>query len=59
MDDHLKKSSVLIARDLNRLISGQAEIVVNDNKMSIGDELQKRLIETKAPLKLEFDEDQE
>jgi len=59
LDEYIKKSSVSIAKDINTLISGQAEVVVNDNRISIGGELQKKLIETKAPLKLGFDDDPE
>ena len=59
LNDHISKSSVMVAKELNRLISGQPEIVINNSKLSIGDEIQKKLIETNAPLKLEFDDDAE
>lgn len=59
INDHIKKSSIGIVKDLNRLISGQPEIIVNNTKLSIGDEVQKKLIQSNDPLKLELDDGQE
>lgn len=55
--DDLKKSSVIVAKELNKLLSGQPEIVINSTKLSIGDEVQKKLIESNTPLKLESDDE--
>jgi hypothetical protein len=56
LDDHLKKSAVVVSKALNTLIEGQPEIVINDSKLSIGDEAQKKLIEANTPLKLGVDD---
>lgn len=56
MNEHINKSSVVIAKELNKLISGEPEIIINSTRLSIGDEVQKKLIESNSPLKLEFDE---
>lgn len=56
LNDNINKSSVALAKRLNNLISNQAEITINANKLSVGNEDLKKLIEHNAPLKLEFDE---
>jgi hypothetical protein len=56
LTEHLSKSSIIVAKELNKLISGQAEVIINDHKMSIGNEMQKNLIESNEKLKLELDD---
>lgn len=56
INEHIRKSSVVIAKELNKLISGEPEIIINSTKLSIGEEVQKKLIESNAILKLELDE---
>jgi hypothetical protein len=56
LTEHLSKSSIIVVKELNKLISGQAEVTINDNKMSIGNEMQKKLIESNENLKLELDD---
>lgn len=51
--EHLQKSAVAISKELNTLLDGQAEITVNDKKHSIGEEVQKKLLEVGRPLKIE------
>lgn len=53
MDDHIQKASVTIAKELNIIISGEPEVTINNTTLSIGNEVQKQLIENNAPLKLE------
>jgi hypothetical protein len=57
LSEHLSKSSIIVVKELNKLISGQAEVIINDNKMSIGNEMQKRLIESNEKLKIELDDE--
>ncbi len=56
LDDHINKSAVVVSKALNTLIEGQPEIVINDSKLSIGDEAQKKLIQSNTPLKLGVDD---
>lgn len=53
MNYQIDKSSISIAKQLNQLISGQAEITINNSKLSIGNEVQKKLIESEKTLQLE------
>lgn len=59
LNDNINKSSVALAKRLNTLISNQAEITINANKLSVGNEKLKKLIEHNAPLRLDFDGDSE
>lgn len=52
INGHIQKSAIRIAEELNTLLSGQPEIVVNAETISIGNELQKKLISMNEPLKL-------
>lgn len=54
--DHLAKSTVIIAKQLNVLLSGEPEVIINETKISIGSEIQKKLIESDRLLKLEQDD---
>ena len=56
LTEHLNKSSIIIAKELNKLISGQAEVIINEKKLSIGDEMQKNLIESNENLKIGLDD---
>lgn len=51
--EHITKAAVSIAKELNTLLDGQAEITVNDTKHSVGEEVQKKLLEVGGPMKLE------
>lgn len=51
--EYIAKSAVKITKELNSLLDGQAEITINNKKHSIGEEIQKKLLEVGAPLKLE------
>jgi len=53
LDEHIKKSSNALAKGLNNLISGQAEVKINGETLSLGNEIQKKLLENNKPLKLE------
>lgn len=55
MNEHIQKASVTIAKELNILISGEPEVTINSTTLSIGNEVQKQLIENSSPLKLELD----
>jgi len=59
IQDHIKKSSVLLSKELNKLISDQPEIIINNNKLSIGCEIRQKLIQSNAPLKLEYESESE
>lgn len=54
--EHVSKAAVLIAKELNTLLDGQPEITINNKKHSVGEEIQKRLLELDRPLKLEHSE---
>ena len=55
MEEHIRKSAVTIAKDLNTLISGEAEIVVDSQVISVGQEVQKTLVQNSEILKLDHD----
>ncbi|GAB6139825.1 hypothetical protein JCM14076_05540 [Methylosoma difficile] len=59
MDENINKASVLLSKELNRLISGQPEIIINNRKLSVGDEIQKQLTQSKTALKIGFDDKSE
>jgi hypothetical protein len=56
--EHISKSAVAIAKELNSLLDGQAEITINDKTHSIGEEVQKQLLEVNGPLKLQHMDDE-
>ncbi len=53
INELLQKSSITIAKDLNILISGEPQVTINDKTLSIGHELQKKLIKNNVTLGLE------
>lgn len=55
INELLQKSSITIAKNLNTLISGEPEVTLNNKTLSIGHELQKKLIENNT-LRLETHE---
>lgn len=55
MNDHLSKSAVIIAKELNKLIEGQPEIVVNDKKLTVGHEIQQKFLNSNTTQRLEFE----
>lgn len=57
MNDYIRKSAVVIAKDLNVLLDGQVEVTVNGRTHSVGDEIQKHLVDLKKPLSLSYEED--
>ncbi|MDM8545363.1 hypothetical protein QUF61_02610 [Candidatus Venteria ishoeyi] len=52
--EHISKSAVIIAKELNILLDGQAKITINNTTHSIGEEVQKQLLEIDDPAKLEL-----
>lgn len=59
MKDHIQKSSVCIAKELNTLLDGQPEIIINGQRHSVGEELQKKLLDLDTPLLLKYNEDEQ
>ncbi len=59
LNEQLKKSAVTIAKKLNFLLEGEAEITVNQQHISIGDEMQKKLIEDNSAPQLQYKENSE
>lgn len=57
INDHLRKSTVSIAKDMNVLISGEAEVCIDNEVISVGQEVQKSLVESKEVLQLNHDLD--
>lgn len=55
MKESISKSAISIAKEVNVLLDGQAEIKVNENKYSVGDEVQKQLLQASTTLHLESD----
>lgn len=51
--EHLSKSAVHVVKELNSILEGQAEIIINGNAYSVGAEVQSQLLNLGAPLKLE------
>ncbi|MFA6628898.1 MAG: hypothetical protein WCS55_03935 [Sulfuricurvum sp.] len=51
--EHISKAAISIVKELNTLLDGQAEITVNNTTHSIGEEVQKQLLEVGSPLKIE------
>ena len=45
IDDQLKKSSVLIARNLNKLLGGEPKVIVNDDEYYIGIDFEQKYLE--------------
>jgi len=56
MSEHIQKSSITIAKELDVLISGEPQVKLNKKTLSIGNELQKKLLEESTILKLETDD---
>ncbi|CAK8725336.1 hypothetical protein GMJAKD_16210 [Candidatus Electrothrix aarhusensis] len=52
LEEQVTKSAMTIAQELNTLLEGQMEIIINKKSVSIGDELQKKLIKDKSALQL-------
>lgn len=55
--DHINKSSILIIKELNNLLSGEPEIIVNQEKISISDSLIQKRIEMDSIPKIEYDDE--
>lgn len=51
--EHLEKSAIIIVEELNALLEGQAQISINEKSYSVGAEIQRKLLELDAPLRLE------
>jgi hypothetical protein len=45
MDEQLQKSSVLIAKQLNKLLGGEPRVIINKNEYYIGENLEARYLE--------------
>lgn len=59
MDENISKAAVAVAKDLNALISGEAKIKLNDRVISVGEEVQKKMIENKETLTLSHERNAE
>lgn len=52
--ENISKAAVKLSQQLNTLIDGEVEVVVNEESYSVGSEVQKKLLESKQPFKLEY-----
>lgn len=52
MNEHIDKAAVEISKSLAQILNGQSIITVNDQTISVGSELNKKLLEGNVPLKL-------
>jgi hypothetical protein len=59
MKEHINKSSVAIARDLNSLLAGEPVIEVNETQYSIGNLLEQEYIEQSKRLLIENKDDED
>jgi|CXWL01.1.fsa_nt_gi hypothetical protein len=50
MDEHIEKSAVVIAAQLNELLMGEPKIVINGREFSVGDNLKQKFIEARKNL---------
>lgn len=55
--ENISKAAVALSKQLNTLIEGEVEVAVNEKSYSLGNEVQKKLLESKEPLRLERDND--
>lgn len=57
MDEQITQASNSIAKELNTLISGEPEITVNEKTISVGEAVNKNILENKELLELENNQD--
>lgn len=50
--EHIAKSAIALSKELNCLIEGQVEVTINNDKHSVGGEVQKKLLELNKPLQI-------
>lgn len=55
--ENLGKAAFALSKQMNILLDGEVEVTINDKNYTVGNEVQKQLLESEKPLKLEHNEE--